>query len=157
MNKALFSPSSEVVHYPSLIRRIAAMIYDGFLACALCIFVVAIMVFLRVQLGQPMATNEIAINARWQWPTFITCIISLCLFFSFFWVKNGQTLGMQAWKMKIVSKDSLPISWKQAILRYFLAWLSFGCFFIGYFWVLFDAKKQTLHDKLTKTYVIKLE
>ena len=39
--------------------------------------------------------------------------------------------------------------------RYFARWLSAIPLLLGYFWMLWDPKKQTWHDKLVSTIVVK--
>lgn len=44
-------------------------------------------------------------------------------YFVWFWQRNGQTLAMQTWRMRIETRDGQPPHWPQAALRYALAWL----------------------------------
>jgi uncharacterized RDD family membrane protein YckC len=68
----------------------------------------------------------------------------------------GQaTLGKRALGLKVVDSDGQRISFGQATGRHFGKILSTIILFIGYFMMLWDAKKQTLHDKMAATYVIK--
>jgi uncharacterized RDD family membrane protein YckC len=74
------------------------------------------------------------------------------LFFAGFWTRNGQTLGMLAWRVKVVqSGDGAKINWSQALLRYLgalLSWLPLG---LGFWWSLWDAEGKTWHDRLSGT------
>jgi len=69
---------------------------------------------------------------------------------------RGQTAGKRIIGIRIVRTDGTPIDFKTAALRHFvgypLAFLSFG---LGALWVLWDARQQGWHDKLTGTLVIK--
>jgi uncharacterized RDD family membrane protein YckC len=80
--------------------------------------------------------------------------------------KNGMTVGKQVLKIRVFKEDGTPVSVGFAILREFVVrGLLFG--FVGGFfffppildllWPLWDERKQTLHDKIVSTYVIKAE
>ena len=45
-------------------------------------------------------------------------------FFGWFWTRNGQTLGMRAWRLPIECNDGKPVMWREAFIRYFVALLS---------------------------------
>lgn len=73
----------------------------------------------------------------------------------YFWIKqDGQTLGKRAMGIKIIREDKKPIDIATALIRYLGYLVSFFPLVLGYFWVIFDSKKQAWHDKLAKTYVI---
>ena len=38
-------------------------------------------------------------------------------FFSYFWAKSGQTIGMRAWRLKVQTLDGNLIRWPQGALR----------------------------------------
>ena len=48
-------------------------------------------------------------------------------------------------------------STKQCVVRYFAYILSFIPFGLGFLWVAFDSKKQSWHDKLAGTVVVKIK
>ena len=66
------------------------------------------------------------------------------------------TLGKRALGLKVVSdKDGGRISFGQATGRYFGKIISMLILCIGYLMVLWDEKKQALHDKMASTLVVK--
>jgi len=69
--------------------------------------------------------------------------------------KLGQTIGMWPLKIKVVTIDGKPLGWGRVIWRYIAFTISLFSI-IGMVWILFDKQKQGLHDKLAKTYVIKI-
>ena len=78
------------------------------------------------------------------------------IYFIGMWAWKGQTLGQMVVKVKVIKTDGLPVDLRIATLR-FLGYL--GCILtlgIGFLWILFDKKKQGLHDKLADTYVIRV-
>ena len=78
------------------------------------------------------------------------------VFFGWFWTHGGQTLGMRAWRLKVTTEDGKGLNWSRAFLRFLLAGLSWLILGLGFIWALFDKRRQTLHDRLSKTMLIQL-
>jgi len=76
------------------------------------------------------------------------------LYFVVCWVKTGQTLATQAWKIKLVNADGQRLNLQQAVFRYVLASLSMLLFGIGFLWALVDYEHLFLHDRLLNTRLI---
>ncbi|MBS1871104.1 MAG: RDD family protein [Actinobacteria bacterium] len=74
---------------------------------------------------------------------------------------NGQTLGKQWLSLRVVSTSGEPVTFgiacKRELLGRFLPNLvTFGLYgLVDSLWILWDARKQTLHDKIGGTYVFK--
>ena len=146
---------TETLPSPSLFRRLAAILYDSFLVLA-CLFTTGIiLIILRILIegADAIQQGEAALGGHWQLPTFITMIIVTCHFFAYFWVKNGQTLGMQAWRLSLVNNEDNKIGWKQAYIRTAAAMLSVSCVGFGYLWVLVDKDNLSWHDKLSNSHL----
>ncbi|WP_257452486.1 RDD family protein [Archangium lipolyticum] len=75
-----------------------------------------------------------------------------CAVSAFLW--NGRTLGRRLLGLRLVDTHGLAPAPGRAIVRAMLASLSFGLFLAGFWMALFDRRGQTLHDKLTSTYVV---
>lgn len=72
-----------------------------------------------------------------------------------FWMQLSATPGKLLLNLKIVDAESgSPIKLSQAIIRYLGYFVSAAVFFLGYFWIIFDAKKQGWHDKMASTVVV---
>lgn len=141
---------------PGLLRRLAAMLYDSLLVFAVAWTVTAVAVFLRRE-----SVGEAAIRASGKaavsgLPLQIAIVIALAFFFGWFWTRTGQTLGMQAWRLRVQQPDGSPISWRQAVIRMGGAVLSMLCLGAGYWWLLFDREKCAWHDRLSGTRVVLL-
>lgn len=67
----------------------------------------------------------------------------------------GATVGKMVLKIKITKENGAKITYQDAALRYFASMLSVVVFLLGYFWMIWDAKKQTWHDHIAKTVVVK--
>ncbi|MBR2198719.1 MAG: RDD family protein [Fibrobacter sp.] len=74
-----------------------------------------------------------------------------------FWTKKQATPGKMAVSARIVDAETggKP-SKKQCVGRYFAYILSAIPLGLGFLWVAFDAKKQSWHDKLAGTVVVKV-
>jgi uncharacterized RDD family membrane protein YckC len=68
--------------------------------------------------------------------------------------KYQGTLGKMAVGIKITGLNGERISYGKAVGRYFAKLLASIIFGIGLLMVAFDKKKQGLHDKMVKTYVV---
>jgi len=68
---------------------------------------------------------------------------------------SQATIGKKAMGLSVTDVDGSRISFAQATGRYFGRYLSILILWIGYFMMLWDEKKQTLHDKMANTLVIK--
>ncbi len=74
-----------------------------------------------------------------------------------FWLRYQATPGKMLLRLKIVDIKTLgPISFRQAIIRYFGYLPSILCLLLGVLWVAFDNRKQGWHDKLASTAVIRV-
>ena len=86
----------------------------------------------------------------------LSSVAVVTVFFSIFWLKSGQTLGMQAWRIKLVSVDGSGVSWGQCLLRCLGVLLSALPAGLGYWWSLIDTNSRTWHDRLSGTRLIKV-
>lgn len=134
-------------HTPGLIRRLAAILYDGLLLIALLFVATAI---ITLPFGNPSGAMLLGFQL------FIFEIIPL-IFFTGFWIRGGQTLGMRAWRLKLVRMDGEDISWSDALKRHFAALFSILLFGLGFIWILFDPQKFAWHDRLSKTQLILID
>jgi uncharacterized RDD family membrane protein YckC len=70
------------------------------------------------------------------------------------WSINGQTVGDILLGVRVVRADGNRISLGRAITRMVGAYLAGFVLFIGFFWALFDRRRQGWHDKLAGTAVV---
>ena len=68
---------------------------------------------------------------------------------------NGQTIGKLAMGIRVVTADGTPVPVGMAFARAGMKLVSGAALGLGYLWMLWDAEKQTWHDKVAKTYVVK--
>ena len=138
----LLKPGHDSLSGPGFLRRLAAQVYDLFLLIAL--------LFLATALLLPFTAGE-AISAQQTLIYRIYLAVISFLFYGWFWTHGGQTLGLRAWKIKVLTFDQKPISWIQALLRFASALVSWSFFGLGFLWILADKNRRSWHDHLSKT------
>jgi uncharacterized RDD family membrane protein YckC len=84
----------------------------------------------------------------------IATILFIPCYFIVFWVLVGATPGKQVLGLKVIHDDHPHVAWARAIVRFVGYFISAIPFFMGFWWVLFDRRRESWHDKLAKTYVI---
>lgn len=126
-------------------RRLAAAAYDGLIVFALWMLGTAVV----------MPLSRGAITREQPLAEFLYQLYLLAIgygFFAGFWTRDGQTLGMLAWRVRLVrSADGGRVGWKQALIRYGAALLSWVALGTGFWWSLYDPEKKTWHDRLSGT------
>lgn len=126
-------------HYAGLPRRLLSMLYEALVFGAV-LFVAA---FIFTVLRNPQAPGAM--------PFFRVYLLLVALgFFTWFWSHGGQTVAMKAWRIRVERRDGKPLSFMQACLRFFLAWLTP----LSIIWALFDRDRQFLHDRLAGTRIV---
>ncbi len=80
--------------------------------------------------------------------------LSVGAYFIWCWLKNGQTLSMRTWQLKLVSQDNRMLTLNEAMARYVLACVSLILVGFGFLWAIFDRDHLFLHDRLLKTRII---
>ncbi|MGJ8686634.1 MAG: RDD family protein [Spongiibacteraceae bacterium] len=137
-------------------RRIAAMVYDAFLLFAILSIATLIPALLSnpEQITHSPETN--AVIHELQVPVqgnlyrlYLLAIIAV--FYSWFWRKSGQTLGMQAWHIKLEDRHGDKPSWKQCLIRLATAPISLLPAGLGYWWIWIDKDNLAWHDRASHT------
>ena len=128
----------------SLLRRFAALVYDALLLTALVFLFTLGAVLVR-------GGREIQPGTIWFEISLVALAFAFC---GVFWTRGGQTLGMQAWRIRLVAADGRRIGWGRSAQRFFAAWLSLLPAGLGYWWALVDRDRRCWHDRLSRTRVI---
>lgn len=75
-------------------------------------------------------------------------------YFVGFW-STGATPGQRILGLRVVTAAGTPPSVGRSLVRYLAAILSALVIFLGLIWVAFDPKKQSWHDKIAGTFVVR--
>ena len=84
----------------------------------------------------------------------ISLIVALA-YFAGMWAWKGTTIGGTVLNLKVVRLDDQPVTFVVALVRGLTSALSFIVFFLGFFWIAFDRDKQSWHDKIAGTVVVR--
>lgn len=114
-----YSPAASPQHAwpatPALIRRLAAFVYEGVLMFG---------IVMVVGLAFGIATDQrhgLSHRSGLQAALFV----AFALYFLYFWSRNGQTLAMKTWHLKLVTEHGTPPTLMRCACRYLAAWLWF--------------------------------
>lgn len=148
----------------SLVKQFLAMLYDSFLLVAVLFIATAILL--------PFNDGKAITGALFS----VYLLLVVFIFYTWFWHKSGQTLGMKVWKIRIITDDGYNPPWSVSFLRLIFATLPPAVFIVlnylfeflpgnrttaaiavliflsGYLWRLFTP--NTWHDRLSQTRVV---
>jgi uncharacterized RDD family membrane protein YckC len=127
---------------PGLARRLAACLYDGLVLVAVEMLAGAAWVALSHAAVEP---------GDWRFRSYLLAVAAL--FFAGFWTR-GETLGMRAWRLRILGPAGGPPDLGRALLRFFAALLSWFALGLGFLWVLVDREHLAWHDRLSGTRLV---
>jgi uncharacterized RDD family membrane protein YckC len=136
-------PGLDLQPAPGFLRRLAAVFYDLLLLIA--VFFVATALLL------PLNSGEAFTRQQFFYPLYLLSVGFI--FYGWFWTHGGQTLGLKAWKLRVLTIDGKPINWTQAFVRYGTGLVSLALAGLGFFWIIFDKNQRGWHDYLSKTAV----
>lgn len=78
-------------------------------------------------------------------------------YFVISWARGGQTIGMRAWRLRVVTVDGARVPWSRALLRLLVALVSLIALGCGYWWTLFDPQHRAWHDLAAGTLLVQIE
>lgn len=138
-------PYPEALPSATLSKRLLATLYDWLLVLGLMMLAsVPAVAWLgdAIQPGNPLYRLCLALLAA--------------AFFIGFWRHGGQTLGMRAWRLKLVTEHGEAVNYRQAGLRFLAAWLSILPAGLGFWWGIFSKNHACWHDHLSGTRLVLL-
>nr|VFK26267.1 MAG: Uncharacterized membrane protein YckC, RDD family [Candidatus Kentron sp. MB]VFK30775.1 MAG: Uncharacterized membrane protein YckC, RDD family [Candidatus Kentron sp. MB]VFK75228.1 MAG: Uncharacterized membrane protein YckC, RDD family [Candidatus Kentron sp. MB] len=128
------------------LRRIGALVYDGFLMSALLFFA-------HIPLQLLFGTTVISSENPWHF-VYQLYLLGVCFwYFGWCWTR-GQTLGMRAWRIYLQGENGVYATWWQAWIRFLSAMVSLAAFGLGFLWALVDREHKSWHDRLSGTILI---
>jgi uncharacterized RDD family membrane protein YckC len=156
-------PPSQSPIPASRLRRLGAILYDSLLL--LSVLVIATFIV------QPWVNGQATVGFR------LYLLAVSFLYFSWFWLHGGQTLGMLAWGIQLQSVNGSPLALKHTLLRFITIVVSWLIFSLGLFWIVYyqllaalltwligiggflfvDAQQRNWHDWISKTRVIRVK
>ena len=126
-----------------LARRFAAMFYDALLMAAALYAAAIPAVWLHGGAVPP--------DAPWfqAWLAFVAWF-----YLAVSWTRGGQTLGMRAWRCRLVTTEGGPVGWGRTVARFAAALVSWAALGLGFWWALADPARLAWHDKWSGTRIV---
>ena len=125
-------------------RRCAAFSYDLLLIVALAASFTALVVAVRLGAGVPPGTLWFSLSL----------LALIAAFFCGFWAHGGQTLGMRAWRIRVVRDDGGALTLARAAARFVCGVVAAAPAGLGLWWSFLDERKRGWHDRWTGTRVV---
>lgn len=124
-----------------LLRRLAIIIYDAVVVIALLMLAA----FVAMLAGFP---NRTALKD----PAYTLYLLLVWfVYVTWCWQKGGMTLGMRAWRVRIVNNDGNRPGWKHCTIRFAMSLVSAAAVGAGFFWSLFEPHGRAWHDTISST------
>ena len=139
--------------------RLAAIGYDLMPLVGIWMLVgVLAMVGLQLSTGSiDLVSTDAVSHHHWSyWDALrLALLAATAAYFIISWRRGGQTIGMRAWRLHLVSDDGKPMSQRQSWLRFGMAWISLLALGIGFLWSLIDRERRCWHDMVSGTRLIR--
>ncbi|QQG41972.1 MAG: RDD family protein [Candidatus Woesebacteria bacterium] len=143
------------VVYAGFWARFGASLLDGLIIGVVSFVINLVMGIVTAVAGGGSASSVVAV---------VSMVVSLIFFvlelvyFIYFIGAKGQTLGKMALKIKVVKVGTTEApGYLKAFLREVVGkFISSFVFLLGFLWMLWDKNKQTWHDKIAGTVVVKV-
>lgn len=141
-----------------VLRRFAALVYDAFLLFGLMVAPLFILTAVRsptADLHNSGVAHDLPSIA--PKPFLLAYMIVVVVgFYCYFWHRSGQTLAMQAWRIRVDSVSGGRPSWRQCVIRAAVGLVSLLCAGLGYWWIWVDKERASWHDRASGTRVVVL-
>jgi len=138
--------ASDAAKPAPLWRRFTSMIYDLFPLVGLWIVAAALWVLAFHDVYDPQHPQPALRALLGVWLLAVTGA-----YFVVSWTRAGATIGMRAWKLKLVRDDGARIDARTAMVRYLLALVSLAALGGGFWYTWFDADGRAWHDRVCRT------
>lgn len=129
---------------PGIGRRLLSLIYETLLLIAI--------VLLAGGIAAAIAQTINPENARLY--TQLIVFPASAVYFAWHWSRDGQTLPMKTWRLRLVTVNGNRVAMPRALLRAVLATLGYLLLGTTVLWAFVDGDRQFLHDRLAGTRLI---
>ena len=86
----------------------------------------------------------------------LALLLIAAAFFVHFWSHGGQTLGMKAWRLKLINENAATPDTATAARRFVYACIALAPAGLGFVWMLIDPDKLSWHDRMSRTRIVVL-
>ena len=129
-------------------RRLLALFYDLLLIAGILLSFTLLIVIINGGAISSILGSNLMLSSY---------ILISFIFYIYFWYFNeGQTLGMQGWKIRCVDLNGRSLSFRRGITRFVLATLTLIPFGFGFFWILVHREHITVYDDMSLSRIVYL-
>lgn len=150
-------PANAAANHPvARWRRLAALAYDILPVLGLWIIGAGLWM-LAFHRGDDLP--QLAAATRAPLDRVLRDLLLLALAAAYFvvsWVRVGATIGMRAWKIRLVRDDGARLDARTALLRFALALVSLAALGCGFWYAWFDPDRRAWHDRVCGTRIAQL-
>lgn len=135
----------------SLWLRLAAAIYDLFPLIALWMLTAGLFLLAahgNIDVAHPPLGYRIALQCA--------LLLVTAAYFVVSWSRGGQTIGMRAWRLRVIGMEGTALPWPLSLLRFAAALVALLALGLGFLWCLFQPQKRGWHDLLAGSRVVRL-
>ena len=130
--------------YCGLFRRLLAMTYDGLIVIALLL--------LAGLVALPFTGPGVRAGRD---PLFTLYLVLVWFaYFGWCWRQSGATLGMRAWRVRLVTATGSVPGWGRCALGFGIAFVSALPAGLGFAWALWDQRRRCWHDIATGSHLV---
>ena len=97
---------------PTILRRVTVMLYEALLLFSVEMLAIAFYMLVTLNSQHPVAKEGMK-----AWLFLVTAA-----YFMWCWINTGNTLAMKTWRIKVVKVGHAKVPFRNAALRYLLAW-----------------------------------
>jgi uncharacterized RDD family membrane protein YckC len=136
-----------IYYHASCFRRLAALVYDSLIVLAVLLLATALaMLPLGLMMGgEALSEQQILVEN----PIFFSWLMfSWFYYYTWCWRHGGQTVGMKAWRIKLIPIGEDKMTWKQSAQRFLT-----GALGLANLWALVGARRGW-HDIISNTNVV---
>lgn len=136
------------MQYAGLGKRLGAILYDSLLILALWFLTLAL---IAMGSDSSSAVEQVVPAIYVQ----VICCLETFVFFYFFWMHRGRTLGMMAWHTHLATVAGEPLRPSHVCLRILGAICNFATLGLGYLWILVDKHQRSFSDIISGTCIVR--
>jgi len=130
-----------------LARRTLVMLYDALVILAL----------MMLATGPVLWIHPATLTAGKDFWYTLYLLAVWFLYLAWCWQHGGMTLGMRAWRVRLVTDNLQPMGWAQSGLRFVTSIVSGLPLGAGYFWSLFDRDNRAWHDRWSRSRLCRIQ
>ncbi|WP_028023613.1 RDD family protein [Enterovibrio calviensis] len=144
----------------SFFRRMGAWLYDLLVLAAVEMLAIGVVVggfAIAIQFGFSIEgyvdVGDYLTRNPMISPLFTLYVFAVAAaFYGYFWSRAGQTVGMKAWKLQLISEFGGQVTFTQSLIR-----MATSCLGAGNLLALFDRNNRSFQDHFANSQMVKID